>query len=499
MILLTVEEARAFEARVRERLSATEGTLIERAGSAAAELAAGRLAGLDKKRVVVLCGKGNNAADGLMMARHARAMGAEVAAVLAFGEQGLAPEAAAALHGARGAGVRTLPADKALEAAQGADLVVDALVGTGARLPLSGVLGALAAMPAVCGAPVLALDLPSGLDADTGEVRGPCVTATWTLTFLAGKLGLALGDGPARCGELTLAGLGADQAWAGASAFTFDAGLALRSFGPRPKDSHKKKAELLVVAGSKEYLGAALMCARGAYRCGAGLVRVALPEALAPFAQAALPEAVVAGLPADGALGEMHLEAILGLAASAKAAVVGPGLGRRDETLSLARELWGRLPMPAVFDADALAALRPGTAPGGERILTPHEGELRTLMGPGALDRGRVAAARKLALTASCVALLKGPSTLVARPDGVLSVDLDGTEVLATAGTGDVLSGAIGALLAQGLDAFTAAGLGACIHGRSGAAWARAHGTGGLLASELADGLPDALAGARRG
>jgi hydroxyethylthiazole kinase-like uncharacterized protein yjeF len=454
-----------------------------------------RCSGLAGKRMAVLCGKGNNAADGLMLAREAALQGASVSVVLAFPEPGLGREAGLALGKCRAAGVRVESADRAAAALESVDLAVDALVGTGARLPLTGNLELLAGALEAFSGRVLALDIPSGLDPDSGEAPGACVRATWTLSFLAAKLGLAIGAGPAHCGELSVAELGADAAWAGApAAELFDAAAARGALVARPADTHKKKAELLVVAGSTAYLGAALLCARGAYRCGAGLVRLVLPEALAPFAQASLPEAMVAGMPCAGALGMAQLQGILDLARHAGAVVVGPGLGRGPETLMLVRELWVRIGRPAVFDADALHALELGRAPAGPRILTPHEGELKALMGAGALDKGRPAAARALAAAAPAVVLLKGPASLCAGSDGALSVNSEGSSVLATAGTGDVLSGAIGALLAQGTAPFPAAALGAWVHGRASAAWVRAHGGRGLLASDLADALPDALA-----
>ncbi|HTB21524.1 MAG TPA: NAD(P)H-hydrate dehydratase [bacterium] len=495
MILLNSGQARAFDALVRERLSLSERALIERAGSAAAALLRDRCSGLAGKRIAVFCGKGNNAADGLVLAREAALQGAGVGVVLAFPEPDLGPQAAWALGLCRAAGLRVEGPDKAATALQSADLAVDALVGTGTRLPLAGNLALLVRALEAFQGRVLSLDLPSGLDADTGDAPGACVRATWTLTFLAAKLGLALGEGPARCGELNVAGLGAEEAWAAApAAELFDPAAARGALVARPAAYHKKRAELLVVAGSTEYLGAALLCARGAYRCGAGLVRLALPQALAPFAQSALPEAVVHGLPCVGAPGTDELQALLDLAQLAGAVVVGPGLGRRPETQGLVRELWARIARPAVFDADALNALELGRAPGGPRILTPHEGELKAMRGAGALDKGRPAAARALAAAASAVVLLKGPASLCAGPDGTLSVNSEGSSVLATAGTGDVLSGAIGALLCQGTAPFPAAALGAWLHGRASALWAGRHGGRGMLASDLADALPDALA-----
>jgi hydroxyethylthiazole kinase-like uncharacterized protein yjeF len=261
---------------------------------------------------------------------------------------------------------------------------------------------------------------------------------------------------------------------------------------PRAAATHKKKAVVLLVAGSSQYLGAALLCARGAYRAGAGLVRLVLPEPLAPWAMQSLPELVVHGL-GPGPLGLDQAAAIQALASDAQAIAVGPGLGRDPGTQKLVARLWRSLPQPAVFDADALFALDMDQAPGGPRVLTPHEGELKKLLGPEALAQGRQEAALNLARRGRCVGLLKGPETLVATAEGALSVNTTGSPVLATAGTGDVLAGAIAGLLAQGAKPYDAACLGAWIHGRAGDLWAGRHGQRGLLAGDLADGLPDAL------
>jgi hydroxyethylthiazole kinase-like uncharacterized protein yjeF len=274
----------------------------------------------------------------------------------------------------------------------------------------------------------------------------------------------------------------------------FDLAAARRALPKRALDAHKRQSEVLVIAGSREYLGAALLCARGAYRSGAGLVRLALPEALSQSAAMALPEAVITALPAADALELENLEALLALASSAHAVVAGPGLGRREGTLALVAGLWKRLPQPSVFDADALFALPMTETAGGQRVLTPHEGELKHLLGADALKPGRVAAVSALAKAARCIALLKGPGTLVARPDGALSQNSTGNPALATAGSGDVLSGAIAALMAQGAEPYAAAGLGAWAHGLAADHWVQGHGGRGLLSSELADLLPWALA-----
>lgn len=271
-------------------------------------------------------------------------------------------------------------------------------------------------------------------------------------------------------------------------AAAFGASEARAALPPRAPDAHKHQARLLLLAGSKAYLGAALLCARSAYRGGAGYVQVALPAELAASAALGLPEAVIAPLQSPDPA------AIAALAVKARAVVVGPGLGREPGTLALVAALWQSLPQAALFDADALAALKPGTPAAGPRILTPHEGELKLLLGPEALAQGREAAVAALAQAYGAVALLKGPGTLIASPDSRCVRCGSGTPALASAGTGDVLSGLIGALLAQGAAPFEAAALGAWLHGRSAELWAAAHAGRGLLASDLPEIFPTALA-----
>jgi len=476
----------------------SEAMMIDSAGLAAARFAQERFGPLKGKAVLVLCGKGHNAADGLVAARHLLDAGSTVIAVLAFPRDELAPEAARALDAALAAGLQLEDDEAGLGAWVGISaLLIDALVGTGARLPLQGGLARLAGWMERDDPPVLALDLPSGVDAETGAVSQPCVKAAATLSFVAAKPGLFLEPGRGRAGDVRVHDFGgALGAWIDAEPGlrAFDRGDAAAALPARRLDAHKKQARLLMVAGSQEYLGAALLCARAAYRGGAGMVRLALPQALAMAAVSALPEAVVLALPGEGALGEDALPALLAAAADSDALVVGPGLGRRPGTQALVRALWRDAALPALFDADALHALALAQLPAGARVLTPHEGELKALMGPLALQAGRPAAARALAVAAHAVALLKGPATLVAEPGGGLSINTTGSAALASAGTGDVLSGLIGALMAQGAGPFQAAGLGAWAHGAAADAWAHDNAGRGLLASDLIERLPQALA-----
>ena len=414
--------------------------LIERAGAAVAAEALRLLEGGYGRRVVVLAGRGNNGADGRAAAARLRRRGVRVEVVEAAG----APP--------------TLPP---------ADLVIDAAYGTGFR-------GEHHA-PDTGGAPVLAVDIPSGIHGLTGQEHGRAWTAVRTVTFAALKPGLLFPPGRERAGAISLADIGLDVS--GATAGVVEDTDVAGWVPPRSAVEHKWEAALLVVAGSPGMTGAAHLCAAGAQRAGAGMVRVATPgmgdDPGRPVEAVGLP------LPAEG-----WAPTVSEAAARYGAVVLGPGLGRADGTAAEVARLLAALSQPVVVDGDGLAAL--GTAAAevladrpGPTVLTPHDGEHRLLTGaPPAADR--MAAARELAASTEAVVLLKGPTTVVAGPDGRAAVVL-GDPRLATAGTGDVLSGVIGALLARGTAPFEAAAAGAWLHARA----AELGPAAGLVAGDL--------------
>jgi len=428
--VISVEEMRAADAAAPEP---TE-VLVERAGAAAARAALGMLGGTYGRRVVLVAGKGNNGADG-------RAAGALLA------RRGVRVEV---VEAAAATGTRLAPSD----------LVLDAAYGTGFR-------GSYAP-PDPGSAPVLALDIPSGINGDTGEA-GPdgAVHATATVTFAALKPGLLLGDGPSQAGTVTVADIGLAVGEPATNLIEdADAG---RLIPPRRRDAHKWDSAVWVVAGSPGMQGAAALCGRAAYRAGAGMVRVGSPGVDA--GAHAPSEAVARSLPPKG-----WEQAVLAEAKRVGAVVVGPGLGV-DQAPSV-RALIEGAPTCVVVDADGLNALAgPGNLAAAVRsrpsgspsvVVTPHDGEFARLAGhpPGA---DRLSAARDLARASGAVVLLKGPTTVVAHPDGRALLATAGGARLATAGTGDVLAGMIGALVAQGVVAFEAAALAAHVHGRAAA------------------------------
>ena len=358
------------------------------------------------------------------------------------------------------------------------DVVIDALFGTGFRGEPRPDASLLIERINGAGVPVVAVDIPSGVDASTGEVPGAAVRANVTVTMHGRKVGLVVAPGRFHAGEVEVADIGLDHADTEHRLVT-DAILRLvprRSEG----DTKYTAGSVLVVGGSPGMTGAVCLAAEAAFRADAGYVAVAVPEESLPVVETLLIEAVKA-----------PRERVDELAKRASAFAVGPGLGRGDEDRALARRLLTGLELPAVVDADALFELEAAEWP-APRVLTPHTGELGRLLDEKSswVDSHRLAAVRRAVVRYSCVVLLKGAGTLVAAPgEGVLVCDA-GTAALATAGTGDVLTGVIAAFLSKGMDARLAAAAGAVAHGR--AAELAPHQVG-LVASDVIDSLALAL------
>ncbi|MDQ1437135.1 MAG: ADP-dependent NAD(P)H-hydrate dehydratase / NAD(P)H-hydrate epimerase [Acidimicrobiaceae bacterium] len=401
--VLTVEEMQAVDRAAPEPVE----VLIERAGAAVARTALSMLGSGYGKRVVVVAGKGNNGADGRAAARRLERRGVRVQVV----EAGSLP---------------VLPR---------CDLVIDAAFGTGFR-------GSYSA-PDAGGAPVLCVDVPTG----------GVVEADATVTFAALKPVHLLSD----CGVVEVADIGLDVS--GARAWLVEDEDVATGLPGRDRDGHKWQTAVFVAAGSPGMMGAPVLVARGAMRAGSGYVRLGVPGADAAALPAGL-EAVGVSLPATG-----WSDAVLAEVERCRALVVGPGLGRSDEAEKAVRRLVAESPVPVVVDADGLNVL--GRAPAADGcVLTPHEGEFERLSGekPGS-GVERLGAVRALAEATGATVLLKGSTTIVASPDGRVLFAAAGRPSLATAGTGDVLSGVIGAFLARGLPPLAAAAFAAHVHG----------------------------------
>ncbi len=502
MRLVGAAEMRAIDRAAIDDLGIPSLDLMERAGRAVAAAARG-LAG-PGGRFVIWCGGGNNGGDGWVAARALREEGRAVRAIAVVAPDRLAGDAAAVAARALGAGVPWgLPGEAPVDGDGGAnDVVVDALLGTGLGRPPEGPFAAaIARIDAArrAGARVLAVDVPSGLSADTGHPLGPCVAADLTVTFGFPKRGLLLHPGPSYAGSVRVVDIGIPAEAAArvpVESTVLDVAEARALLPPRAPTAHKGDAgRLLVVAGSPGRSGAAHLALTGALRGGAGLVTLAARPEVLPLALAGRPEAMSVPLPGEGALGPADLDALVAAGAGADALVIGPGIPRGAATGRLLAALLERLAVPAVLDADALNALAPWPAAlaslGARLLLTPHPGEMARLRGLSVAeveaDRLGIAAASAAAWRA--VVVLKGARTIVAAPGEPPEVVPTGNAGLATGGTGDVLAGLCGALLAGGLSTAAAGRVGAFVHGAAGDLAAGRLGQRGLLAGDLGEAI----------
>ena len=498
MRLVGSEEMRAIDRAAIDDFGIPALTLMDRAGRGVADAAA-ELAG-PRGRFVVVCGGGNNGGDGYVAARLLRAAGRDARVMALVPAQVLAPDARAVREQAERAGVPIDDGVLSPLAAGVGDVVIDAIFGTGLRRAPEGLFaGAIAAIEAarVGGARVLAVDVPSGLSADTGRPLGACVRADRTVTFAFLKRGLAIYPGLALAGELTVIDIGippqaARRVPVGCELLTEVEAKVL--VPPRAPEAHKGDAgRLLVIAGSAGKSGAAHLALLGALRGGAGLVTLAARPEVLPLALAGRPEAMSLSLPGDGPLGKADLAALTAAAREVDALAIGPGIPRGPETAELLRTLLHKAGKPAVVDADGLNALaaEPGLLAGlsAPLLLTPHPGEMARLCGTtiAEVQADRIGVASAKAHEWKATVLLKGARTVVADPEGPPAIIPTGNPGLATGGSGDVLTGLCGALLAGGLPPEAAGRVGAWVHGRAGDLAAARHGERGLVAADVGD------------
>ncbi|HUB05029.1 MAG TPA: NAD(P)H-hydrate dehydratase [Solirubrobacteraceae bacterium] len=471
--------------------------LMERAGTGLADLV-GSL--VPDGRVVVVCGKGNNGGDGLVTARILRERGRSVD-VLLLGDPGeLRGDAATNLERLPGAGPLAFDAG----ALAGAAGIVDAILGTGfSGDPREPAAGAIAAIDAAAGsgALIVACDVPSGVDASTGEIAGAAVKARVTATFNAGKPGLWIEPGKTHAGEVHVIDIGIPaggpvQARVGLIS-TRVAALIPR----RGRESTKFAAgSVLVCGGSPGLTGAPCMASESAMRAGAGYVTACVPGSLILVFGTKLLEVMTISLPdTDGSLEPRGVEQVLERADRSDAIALGPGLGRTDGAQEFARQLAAAAPVPLLLDADGLNAHAGSLALLADRpaatVLTPHAGELARLLETDSASIGarRLFSARRAAREAQAIVVLKGDDSIVAAPDGRVAVNRGASSALATAGTGDVLSGVIGAYLGKHMDPFAAACAGVLVHGRAGQLCAQEIGPEGVVAGDVIRALPRAL------
>jgi len=448
--------------------------------------------------IAVVCGKGNNGGDGLVAARLLRDGGREVT-VLATGDlDDSTPDARANVQRLPGDGPRPFAAG-ALDGHAG---FVDALLGTGfSGEPRGGAAEAIVALNAT-GGPVVSADVPSGVDASTGEVLGAAVRAAATATFHLPKLGLWINPGKRHAGEVHVIDIGIPRG----APLTALAGLigagVIGEVPRRTADGTKFDSGHVVVAGGSSGLtGAPSLSAMAAARAGAGYVTACVPASLQAIFAGRFIEVMTRAVPdEDGAFRPDGVEIVLSAAQRGGALALGPGLGRSEPAVAFARELAARAPLAMVLDADGLNAhaghLEDLAGRGAPTICTPHAGELARLLGTDSkqIERRRLQHARDAAGRSGAVLVLKGDDTLVVDPGGAVAVSPGGSPALATAGTGDVLTGVVAALLARGLPAFTAAAAAVWLHADAGRRAARAQGSvEGVIASDVVAALPAAL------
>jgi NAD(P)H-hydrate epimerase len=495
-----------------ERVGIPARVLMETAGRAVA--AAVRRHFPAARRPLVACGPGNNGGDGFVVARVLREWDrrCQPLVIAPAQRERQSPEARACFELLVDLGVEVLlDLDaKELEAALArCDLLIDALFGVGLSRPVQGASAALIEQLARAGLPCVAVDLPSGVSSETGAPLGPALPAQLIVTLGLPKLGLVVRPPQGRVEVVDIGLPLASVERAAIRQWLHTPAAVARLLPPRPPDAHKGSfGHVLVVGGSEGKTGAVVLAATGALRAGAGLATAAVGASLHPVLELKLTEAMSLALPelGRGALGPGCAPLVRRELETRDALVLGPGLGRQAGAQEAVRAILGDCPAPAVVDADGLTALggaleELAATARGRLVLTPHPGEAARLLGCSAaqVQADRPAAARALAERSGAVAVLKGARTLIAAPEGSLWINPTGGPGLATGGTGDVLAGVIGGLLAQGLAPLDAARLGVYLHGAAGDLGPRAGGLAGEVAeripaawSTLAAGQPDA-------
>jgi hydroxyethylthiazole kinase-like uncharacterized protein yjeF len=521
MKILTADEMREVDRLTTERYGIPSLTLMENAGRSVSEFIGSRFPHLERRKIVVLCGKGNNGGDGFVAARHLREKGATVSAYL-FADPGDVKGDAAAnldrwrlivgeLHVVRGAEEW----QRSKQALLSADVIVDALLGTGVRGKVEGLLAEVIAdvnrhNPIQT---VIAVDIPSGLSADTGEFAPVCVQADRTVTFTVPKVGMVLREGPRQVGQIAVREIGSpselvEQVGKGRLRWS-EPREFLQFASPRQAEGNKGDyGHALIVAGAVGKTGAAVLASWAALRVGAGLVTVAIPEPSLPVVASHTPEVMTEPLPATDA-GTISLRGLEngrfdGITKGKRALGIGPGLSTNNETQEFIRAVVGKRALPIVLDADGLNAFAGRAAElkksQGMLGLTPHPGEMARLLGCDTkeVQARRVELALKSAADWNACVILKGHETVIASPTGQAYINSTGNPGMGTGGTGDVLTGMLAGLVAQfgqGLNQSTFAHLlafGVYLHGLAGDIAYADHYEAPLMASDLIRAIPRA-------
>lgn len=509
--IITAAQMQALDRRTISEAHIPAITLMERAGAGIVSCLEQRYGPVRGRTVTVVCGKGNNGGDGFVAARLLRRRHAKVRVLTMAPTSELSRDAATmSRQFVRSVGKSSVyPYTSKAQAQallQDSDILIDALLGTGLSATVTGRYAEAIDSINEAGRPVIAVDLPSGLHADTGTTLGRAIRATLTVTLGLPKLGLYQGDGINLSGEVAIVDIGIPPAYTEAveSRTTLMTPQEICTYLPRRQSSSHKGTfgHAGIIAGSVGKTGAAAMAAQAALRVGTGLVTVAIPSSVNDVLEAKLLEAMTVPMPETKArtLARTALDRLGDFMAARTAVAIGPGLSTHPETVELIQALMKQLDRPAVLDADALNALTGRTALLASckipPIITPHPGEMARLEAdatPQTVNNDRIGTATRFARTRGLFVVLKGARTVVARPDGAVAICPTGNPGMATGGTGDVLTGMMVGFLAQGLSSWEAACAATYLHGVAGDLAAARKGQAGLIAGDMIEEIPSAL------
>lgn len=509
MKAVTAKVMQQLDRRTIEEYGIPGIELMEMAGANAAAIIHERYAGVSEPSVLIFAGKGNNGGDGLVIARLLADRGWQVEVILFAAVEILAGDVRTN-YAALPESVMVLPCegllpDNLADLCRGCTVLVDALFGTGLTNGLSGLFADAAILAKASGRPVVAVDIPSGVDATTGRVSGEAFLAELTITFGAAKVGQLLYPGAAHCGELVVTDIGIPMSLlAEAPGVTLlDEAHAATLLQPRSRTAHKgSNGHVMIVAGSVGKSGAAAMAANSAMRSGAGLVTLAVPSSIHTVLELKTTETMtfpLSSLP-SGSLSHDSFAEIMSLADGKTVMAIGPGIGTEMETAALVRSIIAGSELPLVIDADGLNAVAEdltviSMSGAPFMIMTPHPGEMSRLAGVTIADveSSRLETASSFAMLHNVYLVLKGARTIIAAPDGRIAINGSGNPGMASGGTGDVLTGVTAAMVAQGYDPFAACCLGVFSHGLAADLVSAEKGEIGLIATDIQEMLPYAF------
>jgi len=518
MRIATASEIREMDRLTIEKIGMPGIVLMENASRAAGRVFLEHFHPVPGARVVTLCGKGNNGGDGFAVARHLSGSGMGVTVILLARPSQVTGDALTNLEVIkRIGGIRIIEAgtssalEENLHYIEESDYIIDAILGTGINSEVEGVYSRAISAINSSGRPVMSVDIPSGLNSDTGRIMGVAVRADLTVTFGFPKLGQVIFPGANLAGRLVCADIGIPhpvEQMVRSRHFITGPEAFPSLFHRGKRDSHKgDRGHLLVIAGSTGKTGAAAMTALGALRAGAGLVTLGIPAGLNSIMEVKLTEAMTAPLPetAQGMLSMKAKEAILDLARGKSAVAIGPGLSVNPETAALVREIIASCDLPMVIDADGLNALadEPGILEklDNKKILTPHPGEMARLTGmkSGDVQSDRIEAVRRFTERYNCCLVLKGARTIITDSPERIYINPTGNPALSSGGSGDVLTGIISGLLTRGMPVIEAASAGVYLHGLAGDLLAEDMGEAGVIAGDILDVLPGLMKDLKEG